>query len=160
MKALKFLVLFVVAFVVTACSMTRYVATPSDKITLKAEAEVNPDLEGRPSPISVKVYELSSRATFDALDFDKAWSNATVVLSDQLLSSAEFVLLPKQTKQHQIALRPNTTHIAIVAAYRDIDHAKWKRVYAVNSSWFYRHAVSLTANAVEVDGSSSEKDTD
>lgn len=130
--------------------MTRYVATPSDKITLKAAGDVNPDIDGRASPVAVKVYELSSRATFDTLDFDQSWNNATVVLSDQLLSSVDYVLLPKQSKEHNVVLRPNTRFIAIVAAYRDIDRAKWKVVYAVNSNWFHHHKVRLGAAGMEL----------
>lgn len=133
------------------CSATRYVATPTEKMTLQATAAVNPDRNGRPSPIEVRIYELASRSAFDALDFDAAWSNAEVVLGDQLLSSSEHVLLPRQAQINRIELSPEAAFIAVVAAYRDINKARWKLVYPVRPNWFNRHTVILTATAVDLE---------
>lgn len=132
----------------TGCSATRYVATPVEKLTLQAAPTVNPDANGRASPIEVRVYQLSSRTTFDTLDFDSAWGNAAVVLGDQLLSQGVHVLLPRQTQVQRIELAPQATFIAVVAAYRDIDGARWKLVYPVRAHWFNRHRVVLGADAV------------
>jgi type VI secretion system protein VasD len=133
---------------VSGCSATRYVATPVEKMTLQAAPTVNPDANGRASPIEVRVYELASRTTFDALDFDSAWSNAEVVLGDQLLSQQMYVLLPRQTQVHRVELAPQAAFIAVVAAYRDIDGARWKLIYPVRPHWFNRHRILLDANAV------------
>jgi type VI secretion system protein VasD len=136
-----------VSFLLVSCAMTRQVATPHDDITLSASNDVNPDPLGRAAPVIVKIYELSARTTFDYIDFDAAYSNAAVVLSDQLLSSREQVVLPRQSTSLRIELHENTEFIGIVAAYRDIDRAKWKLVYPVNSNWFQSHHVLLSESA-------------
>lgn len=135
---------------VTACSATRYVATPSAKVTLTAAADVNPDPVGRASPVEVRIYELSDRAVFDALDFYAAWDNAEAVLSRQLLSSASMMMMPKESRQLRIELHSEAAFVALVVAYRDIDHAKWKLVYDVNSDWFQHHRIRLASNTIEL----------
>jgi len=137
-----------VALVLSACAVNRYVVSPYDKLTLKAASDVNPGPQGRAAPITVKVYELSSRNTFDNLDFNAAFSNASVFLSDELLSAGEWVILPGASVGHRIQLKKNAKYIAVVAAYRDIDKAKWKLVYPVNSDWYYSHTITLTGDSV------------
>lgn len=149
---------FVTALLLIAgCSATRHVATPADRLTLEASATVNPDLNGRASPIEVRIFELSSRTMFDSLDFDTTWNNAEVVLGEQLLSHQLHVLLPRQIQEHRIELAPQAAFIAIVASYRDIDSARWKLIYPVRAHWFSRHHIRLGANAVAVAGSRQEK---
>lgn len=131
-----------------ACSANRYVVTPYDKVHLTAAADVNPDVQGAPSPIAVRVYELTSRATFDNLDFDGAFHNAQVLLSDELRSHADYVVQPGQSVMHRIELDERTEYIAVVAAYRGIDGAKWKLVYPLNSNWYHTHEIRLNANEV------------
>lgn len=140
-----------------ACSVTRHVATPYDKLTLTATDDLNPDPRGRAAPLIVKVYELSDRSTFDYIDFDAAFSNAQVVLSDQLLTAKELVVLPKQSVLHRTDLQPETAFIGIVAAYREIDRARWKLIYPVNSNWFQDHAVRLTADAAVLESQDDQK---
>jgi type VI secretion lipoprotein, VC_A0113 family len=136
------------ALALSACAVNRYVVSPYDKLTLNATNDVNPDHHGRASPITVRVYELSSRTTFDNLDFNAAFNNAGTFLSDELLSSAERVLLPGETARHRVNLNRNARYIAVVAAYRDIDRAKWKLVYPVNGDWYYSHTLTFTSDGV------------
>lgn len=142
------------------CSMTRAVATPYAAIVLMAGTDVNPDAEGRASPLIVRTYELSARAAFDTLDFDRVWGNAAVVLSDQLLSSQEHVLLPGETKAHRIDLQPNAEYVAVVAAYRHIDQARWKLIYRVSPDWFQRHHVVFSSDAVALQSKRASKSTE
>jgi len=148
---LRVICVLLAMFLLAACAMTRTVATPYDNVTLTASANINPDPRGRPAPLTIRFYELSSRTTFDYIDFDAAFSNAAVVLSDQLLSASEQVVLPQQSVSHRIELNEKTKFIGIVAAYRDIDQAKWKLVYPVNSNWFQAHTVRLSENELRLD---------
>lgn len=131
-----------------ACAATRGLHGAHVDVRLSATAEVNPDIEGRPSPIAVKLYELSRRAEFDSLDFEAAFTRSEALLGDTLLSASEHILLPGQTLERRIELHPATAHVAVVAAYRAIDEAHWKLVYPVNSNWFQSRKVSLRADGL------------
>lgn len=143
-----FVLAWLMAGLLSACGATRFIVDPTAKVRLTATDDVNPDVRGRASPVVVRVMELADRAAFDSLDFDAVWSNAEVALSDQLLSSREQVLLPKQTVEYRVVLDRRARFIAVVAAFRAIDEARWKLVYAVDSDWLSRHWVIVSANSV------------
>lgn len=117
-------------------------------LTLAAAPDINPDQIGEASPLNVKTYLLSERTTFDNLGFESALDEAGLLLSDQLLSTKEYIFQPKESVQYAIKLGEETKFIAIVAAYRNVDQSKWKLVVAVDSEDPEDHAVSLTKNAV------------
>ena len=43
-----------------------------------------------------------------------------------MLAKEEFVLAPGETKTFAKTLAPDTRFLGVVAAYRDIEHAKWR----------------------------------
>ncbi len=132
------------------CTAPNYVWPPYDKITLYANPNVNPDDNNRPSPIRIKIYELAARTTFDNLDFQGLFINGSTLLSDELISEETFVIQPNETLSHKIGLSKAATHIAIVAAYRKIDEARWKHIYPVKSYGYYKHAIEFTNDAIEI----------
>ncbi|MEJ2681975.1 MAG: type VI secretion system lipoprotein TssJ [Gammaproteobacteria bacterium] len=113
------------------CAITAKFWPPFERQVITATTQVNPDLNKRPSPVQVKILQLSERATFDNLTYDQIFFQGHVLLSDALLSESSFVLQPNEQVKHIEALNENVAFIAVVAAYRDIEHARWKHVYTV-----------------------------
>ena len=142
-KLSAFLILMVLTGL-SACSITAKVWKPYDEITVATLANVNPDTYKRPSPIQIKIYELTSRATFDNLDFDRAFHNAKTLLSDQLLSEFEYTIQPNENIKHTINLQKGSAFIAIIAGFIDIDNTKWKHVYKVKDHGHYKHYITIT----------------
>ena len=140
--------LVLIGAVLVGCSATRYVDTPTETLTLAATSEVNPNLAGEASPVVVKVYQMSERTTFDTLDFEGAFNNAESLLGNKLKSRKELVLRPGESARHKMELASDAGHIAVVAAYRNIDEAQWKLVYEVNPNWYSSHRVTLTAGGL------------
>jgi len=150
---------------ITGCSVTSRVWPPYDKISISADKNVNLDVDSRPSPVQVKIYELSSRTTFDNLDFDGLFNHPEAQLSDELLSKIVFFLQPNETLKHKIQMQKEASYIAVLAAYRDIDNVRWKHVYKVKSHGRYRHSITLSEDGiiagkvVEETQSESKKDS-
>jgi|GEM_PF-904411 len=140
-------------------SVTSRVWTPYDKISMTASKNVNPDGNLRPSPIQVKVFELSSRTTFDNVDFEGLFYQGETLLSDELLSKATFTIQPKETLKHEILLNKQAKFVAILAAYRNIDSARWKHIYKVKPHGHYRHTITLGDNGI-IAGKVVEEDED
>ncbi|GAB1261909.1 type VI secretion system lipoprotein TssJ [Aurantivibrio plasticivorans] len=147
-----------------ACAVSNMIVSPYDNIEITASDSVNPDNNERPSPIQVKIFELSDRATFDNLDFEKLFYQSDALLSDQLLSSGDFILQPSEKLEYKVQLQPGASYIAILAGYRDIDSAKWKHAYKVKDTGYYQHAFYLDENAIKAivkkTNSSSVSETD
>ena len=99
--------------------------------TIQATAEINPSASKRPSPLLVRIYELKSVAAFNAADFMSLYQRDQAELGGDLLAKEEFVLNPGETKTFAKTLAADTRFLGVVAAYRDLEHAKWRTAVAV-----------------------------
>lgn len=135
-------------FLTSGCSITAKVWKPYDKVTISSAKNTNPNGKGRPSPIQVKIYELASRSTLDNLDFDRAFYNAETLLSDELISTAEYTIQPGDEVQHVIKLTKLSRFVAIVAGFIDIDNARWKHIYKVKPHGHYSHFITINAKEI------------
>lgn len=117
--------------------------------TIQASAQINPSASKRPSPLLVRIYELKSAAGFNAADFMSLYQRDQAELAADLLAKEEFVLSPGETKTFAKTLAPDTRFLGIVAAYRDIEHAKWRTVVAVEPGQAQKVTVRAGELAVE-----------
>jgi len=157
--AISCLCLALLLFSLASCATTSKIWKPYDRLSIQASDNLNPDGNQKPSPIQLKVYELSSRTTFDNQDFEGLFNNGKTLLSDELLSSKVLIVQPKELLEYQINLQEKTKFIAILAAYRNIDEARWKHIYAVKPHGHYKHDISLSANAI-IDGKVIDNEDD
>ena len=96
-----------------------------------ASAQVNPDVRKRPSPVMVRVFELKSSALFDQADFVSLFEKEQAVLGAELLGRDEFVLRPGEARTISKPLSPDTKFIGVMAAYREIERARWRALVPV-----------------------------
>lgn len=100
-------------------------------LEISATADVNPDQHGRPSPIILHVLELNSEEQFNRLDYMSLTQSSGAALGPDLLGKTRFVLSPDESRQLPLELNPQTTFIGLVAGYRDIDNAAWRKSIAI-----------------------------
>jgi type VI secretion system protein VasD len=117
--------------------------------TIQASAQINPSASKRPSPLLIRVYELKSAASFNAADFMSLYQRDQAELGADLLVKEEFVLNPGETKTFAKTLAADTRFIGVVAAYRDLEHAKWRSVVAVQPNQPQKVTVKAGELAVE-----------
>lgn len=96
------------------------------KIRILAAGIVNPDDMDRTSPLVVHVYELSSLGTFEESDFDHLYDNPEEQLGSDLIALEKIHLAPGEAKILVRTPSADTTHIAVIGAYRRIHQATWK----------------------------------
>ncbi|HEX6703123.1 MAG TPA: type VI secretion system lipoprotein TssJ [Albitalea sp.] len=99
--------------------------------TLQASAQVNPSASKRPSPLLVRVYELKSVAAFNSADFMSLYQGDQAALAAELVAKEEYVLAPGESKAFAKTLSPDTRFIGVVAAFRDLEHSKWRSAVAI-----------------------------
>ncbi|GAA0754524.1 type VI secretion system lipoprotein TssJ [Ideonella azotifigens] len=120
------------ALLMAACAS----APPPPKPTvvsgsIAASARVNPSVSQRPSPLLLRVYELKTANAFNAADFVSLYQRDQAELGTEVVAREEFTLAPGERRALNKTLAPETRFIAVFAAYRDIEHAKWRSVVAV-----------------------------
>ena len=151
MQLLKFCRLFSLGLLMLGISATalfaQEVREPTKlQLEIKATANANPDLVGRPAPIKVRVYELKDSQVFSEADFFVLDSSDKTQLGADLLAKDEYVLQPGVVQVIERKSNPQTTAIGIVAGYRDLKDTTWRVVHKLKetpvAAW-YRALIPL-----------------
>ena len=109
-------------------------APPPPKIvnlTVKAAANVNPNGAGLPSPVVVRIYQLTGVTGFAETDFFELQDDAAGALGDELVGSELFVLAPGGVEVYARELGDDVRFVGIIAAFRDLGAGKWRSFHAV-----------------------------
>jgi len=123
----SFFLLSIVAIFMFACAAPPPQPKPHKlQINISATADVNPDIDGRPSPVILHVLELSSIEEFNMADFFALTADDASALGGDVLNKTEIILTPGSSRSMTLELRPETTSMGFVAGYRDIDNARWR----------------------------------
>jgi type VI secretion system protein VasD len=99
--------------------------------TVVASAQVNPDARRRPSPVVVRVFELKAPTLIEQADFVSLFEKDQAVLAAEFVSREEFVLRPGDSKPINKPLSPDTKFIGVMAAFRELERARWRAVVPV-----------------------------
>jgi type VI secretion system protein VasD len=118
-----------------ACAKAPVVEPPPPPVSVVVEVaaapDVNPDLDGRASPVSVRVLELSDATSFGKAEFFPLWDQEAQVLGPTLVARHEVTLAPGARAEIPFALDPKVRSIGVVAAFRDFRSATWKSTVAI-----------------------------
>lgn len=98
------------------------------KVVFNAQANVNPDARGRPSPVTVRMYGLKSRAAYDTADFFALYEKDKETLGGDLVFKEEFQLLPNESRTLDKQLPPEVVYLGLFVAFRDLERSEWRRV--------------------------------
>jgi type VI secretion system protein VasD len=116
--------------------------------TIKAASASNPDINGRPSPVVVRIYELRGLGTFNSADFFSLYDKEAETLGGDLVSREEYELRPGETRPYKRQLQPDTKFIGVAAAFRDLEEARWRQAAPIPAKRSPTITIGLEALAV------------
>ena len=96
------------------------------ELTVVGGTDLNPNAQGRASPVVVRIFELASTATFESGDFATLSEHPDLALKHDLIAQDEFVLRPGEIQPHNGQLGPQVRALGVVAGFRDLEHAVWR----------------------------------
>jgi type VI secretion system protein VasD len=99
--------------------------------SIQVSAQVNPDPNGRPSPIVLRLYELKSLSNFNGADFFLLYDQEAHVLGPEMVSREVMELNPGMQRSFERQLQPETRFIGVIAAFRAIEQARWRAAEAI-----------------------------
>jgi len=117
----------IVLLVIAAC-------TSSVKVTLISSDHLNPDKNGKPLSVVVRVYQLSSKDRFEKADFLSLVKTDQRVLDKDLLLRREVTLLPDSKEVIQEDRKDGAQYIGVMAIFREGDQV-WRKVVALKDLW-------------------------
>ncbi len=95
-------------------------------VDIIATSNLNPDINSRPSPVVVRLYQLKTPGKFEAADFNSLYHNDTATLGSDLVKREEYILRPGELQQYKNEPSDDARFLGVVAAFRNIDSAGWK----------------------------------
>ena len=137
------------AALVAGCA-SKPVVTPV-VLTLAASPDANPDVRGRASPLTVRVYALKSPGPFEAADFFSLFDKDQATLGAELVQREELLLRPGESRKLEMTLPPDAKAIGVMAAYRDLDRSRWREVRTLEVGKPQALTVNLGARQVRID---------
>ena len=126
------IIICLILFMTSACSMIKPI--PSDiTIKLTTDTQLNPDRENRSSPVVLRIYQLSSDKIFKQSDFFQIYDNDKATLADAMIKKQELELNPNESRKIDITPDAKTKFIGLLAAFQNMDNAKWQQVIKIKS---------------------------
>lgn len=126
---------------------------PPTVINLQIEAggDINPDIDGRGSPVMLRIYELKEVSVFNSADFFALFDKEQATLSSDLVRKQEFLLKPGETKA--LILEPGTDvkNIGFFAAFRQLDTAQWRALAPVKPHQTISFKLKIKASELSVE---------
>ena len=98
-------------------------------VNISTSADMNPDQNGRPSPIVLYFYNLKSANAFNNAQFFDLYEDSQKTLGADFISQQEIEIAPGKNMQYDSnILTLDTNFVGVLAAYRDLDNAVWQAV--------------------------------
>ena len=95
-------------------------------ITVDVAPDVNPDMNRKPSPIVLKVFQLRAASSFDSADFFSLQDKPENVLGADLLGTDRVILRPGESRTLRYRGNVEAGAIGVVAEYRMLDKNRWR----------------------------------
>ncbi|NOH85812.1 type VI secretion system lipoprotein TssJ [Vibrio sp. 03-59-1] len=103
---------------------------PQLVLKIKAASNINPNVEGKPSPVEVRIYQLSDSQAFEQAEFIQLYNDAQGVLKSEVLLTRELAsVLPGEERSEVLPFASETKYIGVIAGFADYREAKNKAIY-------------------------------
>lgn len=138
-----------IALLLNGCAWLMSDMTKVD-MRIVAGGDVNLDDNGRPSPVVVRLLELKAPATFQGADFFALYQDEKQTLGADWVAREEFEFKPGDVQDLRFALQPDSSFVAILAAYRHLDKVNWRMVLPIKLKEKNELTVLLNSRGVEL----------
>lgn len=114
------------------------------KLILIAGKDINPDEKRSPSPLYIRLYELTSEHAFNKADFMALYEKDEALLGKDMLAKRELNrLVPGETLQEAFVVDPKTRYVALFAEFYEFKNAKYKIIFPVTSKNVVKNTVRI-----------------
>lgn len=114
------------------------------KIEFKVESGINPDESSTPSPLFVRMYELTSDQMMKTADFLDIYENDKVKLGADLVKIHKLKRFkPGENRTEQLVLDPTTKYVGLYAEFLEFNRAKYKLTFPVVSNNVFKNTVVI-----------------
>ncbi|MEI8574468.1 type VI secretion system lipoprotein TssJ [Methylomonas sp. LW13] len=126
------------------------------ELTLNSTASINPDADGKASPVVLRIYELREKSGFNGADFFAIFDKEQATLASDLVRKQELVIKPGENKSLRIEPAADTRVLGFFAAFRKLDNAGWRTLTELKAHQNNAVLLKLDANSLTVTNTPTE----
>lgn len=162
-------VLLIAIFVgLTACQSMNstvggYFGLDTDlQIDFVIDADINPDEQGKASPLFIRMYELKAKKMMSKADFIEIYERDKEVLGADMVAAHKLKhFKPGESRTEHFVLGKDTHYVALYGEFLEFKDAKYKLIIPVVANNVFRNSVVIrvTGNDLIFDGELDDIDT-
>ncbi|MHA6645268.1 type VI secretion system lipoprotein TssJ [Mesorhizobium sp. A623] len=111
---------------------------------------INPSPDGQPSPVVLRLYQLSGDAAFANASFKQLWEQDEATLGPTMLGKAEIMLNPGGVERIKAKLVEGTVIVAVVVGFRDFEQTKWRAMIPLQGEKKLKLKAELKTSSVDL----------
>jgi type VI secretion system protein VasD len=104
---------------------------------------LNINTDGSAAPLLVRIYELADSGRFLGSGFFPLYEDDRAVLAADLIGRDEIRFVPGETRIIEKTLKPTTTTVAVLAAYRSTEQRRWRATAPIRPEAVNRFRLEL-----------------
>jgi len=105
---------------------------------ITASSDINPDIQGRPSSVVVRIFQLTNKLNFENASYDELLGSEYNALGTEFINLDEYLIDPDTKTEIELKISENTTFIGVAVGYRSVDMVTWRTVMSVPEQSFWR----------------------
>ncbi|MDR6234515.1 type VI secretion system lipoprotein TssJ [Pseudomonas oryzihabitans] len=144
------------ALLLGACTSQKVPDPTRLDLTLNGGEDLNPDLNGRPSPLVVRLIELKNPVGFENADFFPLYDNAKQALAPDWVAEEEIELRPGETRELKLRLQGDSRYVGIYGAYRNLGESQWRQVIQLKPNALAQVRLQLSAEGIQATPAAKE----
>jgi type VI secretion system protein VasD len=153
----KNLCLLLVVFILAACGLFKKEEPPPEPppvpppeptrvmLEFQAGGDINPNAEGRASPLVLRIYQLKSYPEFMRVDFFSLYDKEKEVLAGLVTGKQEIILKPNEKRTVFFEPAADTHAIGVMGIFINSGRARWKTISEIQPN-------TTTVIPIQVDG--------
>ena len=137
-----------------SCKSTSPEAPPPEPtrvvLEIESSADINPNADGRPSPVVLRIYRLKSAVAFTSSDFFSLFEKDKKVLGDDFLGKKEIVMEPDDHQTIFFEPDEEVTTLGVFVAYRNYEESQWWATTGLMRNKFNLFNIKLSGITVDI----------
>ncbi|CAO3444207.1 type VI secretion system lipoprotein TssJ [Azospirillum largimobile] len=131
------------------------------QLTVVGAKALNPDPNGRPSPVMLRLYQLGPSDAFANADFFQVIDQDKATLGPTLLDRQELAVPPDSRQTVTVQPKPDVKTLAVAAAFRAYEEAGWRAMQPIEPNKANSFVLTATASTITlVPGDGANAGTD
>lgn len=131
------------------------------QLTVIGAKALNPDPNGRPSPVMLRLYQLGPSDAFANADFFQVIDQDKATLGPTLLDRQELAVPPDSRQTVTVQPKPDVKTLAVAAAFRAYEEAGWRALQPIQPNKANSFVLTATASTIAlVPGDGSDADAE